>query len=151
MIQAANTDSEIQLADPAARKRAIWIAIVAISAAGVLALVAHFKEGQVVAWLTENSDTMIRQPGIVFAVVFIAMLPLVCFSAYMFNQARKIIRSERIPPPGQKVIKDTPVITGRKALRQGRILRILTIIMTVFFLLVPFWVVMILMTLSKSI
>ena len=144
-------DREIQPADPAARKKAIWIALGAISLACLLALVLYFQEDRMNQWLSENADTLVRQPGIVFAVVFLAMLPLVGMAAYMFNQANRIIRAQRIPPPGQKVIKDTPVITGRKAVRQGRLLKVLTVFMGLFFMLVPFWIVLILMTLNKSI
>jgi hypothetical protein len=50
---------------------------------------------------------------------------LTCFigpSAYLIIVGNRIIRSRRIPYPGQKVIRDTKVIEGKKAVFRGRLL-----------------------------
>ncbi len=54
--------------------------------------------------------------------VMCALFVFVGPSLYLILTGRKIIRSERMPYPGQKVIHDTKVITGPKAVFRGRLL-----------------------------
>jgi hypothetical protein len=53
---------------------------------------------------------------IIFLVLF--AVPAV----YLIRTGRKIIRSEQFPFPGMKVIRDTEIITGSRALFRGRLL-----------------------------
>jgi|WetSurMetagenome_2_1015567.scaffolds.fasta_scaffold00046_11 hypothetical protein len=50
------------------------------------------------------------------------LVPLVGPSFYLMATGRRIIRSKRMPYPGQKVIHDTRVVEGKKAVVRGRIL-----------------------------
>ena len=143
-------ESDIQPADPAARKRAVWFVLFVAVLGGALALALVFREAQINQWLNQNAEILIQQPGIIYSVLFIAMLPLTGGAVYMYRLADRIIRSQRMPPPGQKVIKDTPVITGRKAVRQGRGLKFLSTLMGLIGLLLPFGIVVMLMMLQKS-
>jgi hypothetical protein len=58
------------------------------------------------------------------------MLILICIigpSCFLIYVGRRIMVSQRMPYPGQKVIHDTKVITGKKAVLRGRMLLILGI------------------------
>lgn len=151
MNQSPTPEQEIQPADPAARKRALWIVFASLALVLVLALVAYGKEDPVEKWLSENTEAIASSPGIVFIVTFILMTPIIGGAIHTYRLAGRIVQSQRIPPPGQKVIKDTPVITGRKAVRQGRGLKLMAALMGLFGLLLPFGLTLILMMLNKSI
>lgn len=151
MNQSPKPEQEIQPADPGARKRALWIVFVSIGLALILALVTFFKEDQIEQWLTVNAEAIASSPGIVLIVTLLLMTPILAGAIQMYRLAGRIVQSQRMPPPGQKVIKDTPVITGRKAVRQGRGLKFMAALMGLFGLLLPFGLTLILMMLNKSI
>lgn len=51
--------------------------------------------------------------------IFLSFLPL---SASLFWLGRKIVRAGRFPLPGAKVIRDTEVLRGGRAIARGRLL-----------------------------
>lgn len=51
--------------------------------------------------------------------LFLSILPL---CGFIFWQGRKIMVSERFPAPGTKVLRDTEVIRGARAVARGRLL-----------------------------
>jgi hypothetical protein len=55
-------------------------------------------------------------------VLIIIFLSLIIPGIYFLKLGRKIILSETFPPPGTTVIKDTPVIEGKKARQKGMLL-----------------------------
>jgi hypothetical protein len=64
-------------------------------------------------------------PAMLNAGEIAVMSLLVCFlgpAVYLILIGARIIRSQRIPYPGQKVIRDTKVIEGKKAVFRGRLL-----------------------------
>lgn len=141
---------EIQPADPGARKRALWTLFAILVLTGTAAIAFHFYGGRVERWAQDQLLELANRPQILFLLAFVLMIPLAGASIPVFRQASKIVKSERIPPPGAKVLKDTPVITGKKAIRQGRGLQIMAVLMALFGLLVPFGVAIILMLLQKG-
>lgn len=50
--------------------------------------------------------------------IFLSILPI---SAFLFRFGQKIVRAERFPPPGSKVIRDTEVLRGDRAVARGRL------------------------------
>jgi hypothetical protein len=72
--------------------------------------------------------------------IFLSILPI---SAFLFRFGQKIVRAERFPPPGTKVIRDTEVLRGGKAIARGRlfigialVVAVLALGSAVFF---PYW------------
>ncbi|HMD67882.1 MAG TPA: hypothetical protein VKF42_03320 [Chitinivibrionales bacterium] len=63
------------------------------------------------------------------------LVPLIGPSIYLIVVGRRIIRSKRMPYPGQKVIHDTKVIDGSRAIRRGRTLLWLGIV-CIFFVVI---------------
>jgi len=122
-----NTPSqEILKADPSARRKAILSCIVAVIF-GILILV-----WIVPSWF-EYLNTLPKDQSISLAINLIAFLSVIPFSIslYFYRQGLKIIKSERCPPPGTKVIKDTPIIMGEKARWRGKVLIVISIIILV--------------------
>ncbi len=73
---------------------------------------------------------------------------LVCLSflplcAFLYLQGRKIILSECYPAPGVKVLRDTEVIRGQKAVNRGRLLVRIAITIAILAILAawyfPYW------------
>jgi len=58
----------------------------------------------------------------------ILTVPLIALAVYVWTLAKKIIRAREFPPPGLRVLWDTPVITGEKAFARGRLLQVFAVI-----------------------
>ena len=58
--------------------------------------------------------------------IFLSILP---FAVYFLRFGQRIIESEQLPPPGTKVIRDTKVIRGDKAIARGRVVFFLSLLM----------------------
>jgi len=48
-------------------------------------------------------------------------------AAYLWLLGRKVLSAREFPPPGQRVIRDTPVVTGEAAVARGNQLRVLAL------------------------
>ena len=53
--------------------------------------------------------------------------PLVAFAVYLWSLGAKVLRVRQFPPPGYRVIRDTPVISGQAAELRGRALKVLAV------------------------
>jgi hypothetical protein len=140
----------IQAADPGARKRAIWL-ITAIIAAGLIAFLAHSMfEQPFNDWARNVVLDLIRKPGLLYLALFLTMLPLLAVCVYLFFQGSRIVKAQRMPYPGQKVIKDTPVITGQQAKQRGRAVQMIAVFMGLLSVALPFIPVLFMLYLSKG-
>lgn len=63
-----------------------------------------------------------RAVGIITVWFVLAFLSIIPMALYVLAVARRVIRYERIPPPGAKAIIDTWPILGQKARLGGRVL-----------------------------
>ncbi len=96
-------------------------------------------------WLKSYLDSLEPRAALNFItwsliVIFLSILPI---SAFLFRFGQKIVRAERFPPPGTKVIRDTEVLRGGRAVARGRlfigialVVAILAVGSAVFF---PYW------------
>lgn len=148
--QVPSEEVEIQPADPAARARALWLVLIILIFGGALLVALYFHEERISEWARENLVQLAQQPTFLFLVVFVLMLPLVGVAVHVYRLASRVVKSKRMPPPGQKVIKDTPIITGSKAVRQGRSMQVMAVIMAIIGVLLPFGLAIILMMLQKG-
>jgi hypothetical protein len=64
---------------------------------------------------------------------------LILSGAYLGRFAMRILASGQFPPPGARVIRDTPILRGAPAKRQGRSMATLAILLVVLGLALP-WV-----------
>lgn len=129
---------EIQPADPVARKRALMLVGGAVVLGAVLLVFDTFYEVKSEALFRSIALHFLDRPLTMFLVLLALVVPMVAVSVYIFIQAGRIVKSQRMPYPGQKVIKDTVVIEGDEAVKRGRGLQFLAVVMTVFSLMVPF-------------
>ncbi|MDX1557158.1 MAG: hypothetical protein R3212_14100 [Xanthomonadales bacterium] len=140
----------IQKADPAARSRAIWIAVFGVLLAGLLVLLVNLFEAQFTEWGRDISAGVINHPEMLSVVLFVMMLPLLASAVYVFIQGGRVVKSQRMPYPGQTVIKDTPIIEGKPAVKHGRALQAVAVVMMVLSLAVPFLPPLFMLFLSRG-
>ena len=125
---------EIQRADPRQRRRVLFaLTGVALAAAlGILYLDAYLKELHELAEQAQPvaAARAMRAVRTGFALL---MEGAVGLSAYLGRTSWRTLRSERFPPPGQRVISDTRIRRGHQARRHGRaglVLAALTLLLT---------------------
>ena len=63
---------------------------------------------------------------VALVVLFLSIIPL---AAYLFTVGRKMMKYERFPPPGMKVITDTKVAEGEKVKFQGQVVVALSLVL----------------------
>jgi hypothetical protein len=119
----------IQRADPGARRRALLLAV-AIGAAGWAAFFVLQE------WLADlqTKDPAIAREALEDAMIWgtwAATLPVLVFATWLWLLGARVRRAERYPPPGAKVIRDTPVLTGREARSRGALLQVFALILGV--------------------
>jgi len=135
--------SDIQKADPAARRRAIWIVAIG-SVFGALAILSyqHF-ESRIYEWIEKNIELLTSTPELPFLFSLVLVSPLLFLSTYLFVYGHRAARARRLPPPGYAVARDTPVHIGKDALVRARIVQILSLVIALAGAMIPvfFWYV----------
>lgn len=111
----------IQPADPAARRRLLQLilVIIAVGVAGHAALdtwLEGLREMDPAEAAPRLAATLLWSVGILSAL-------LVGLAAYLWRQGGQIRAAGRFPLPGQKVVRDTPVVEGAAARHRGLILQ----------------------------
>jgi hypothetical protein len=75
------------------------------------------------AWIKQDVGARSR---IVFgALTLLTAGPALAAAAYCWRLGRRIVRTGRFPPPGYRVVRDTPVVIGDAAARWGRLVQTL--------------------------
>jgi hypothetical protein len=120
--------NEVQKADPAARRQAVLV-IVFATATGALLIAGfeHFRE-PFLEWLSsEPAETVRRAKLAVYVSAFILSAPVIAFATYLWLLGARVLRAQQFPPPGFRVIRDTPVVGGRGAMIRGHVIQILAV------------------------
>lgn len=71
---------------------------------------------------------MLRIIRIVIAFIFLSIVP---FGLYMCRLGWRVIKHRQMPPPGTKVIVDTKVLEGDKAVTCGRLIIAISLVLIV--------------------
>lgn len=122
--------TEILKADPAARRKALWLVVIAaLAAAGLLWYLQTAEQQLKVLTETDPALAMVRVLLALRILAVALVLSMLGFAAYLFRLGRRIQRAQRSPPPGMRVIRDTPVITGSGAQSRGRLLKLLAVVL----------------------
>lgn len=111
--------TEIQRADPRARRAALAY-LVAAAAGGAGCLLVFELYGQSLwRWLLQAP----RQDQLWFGALALVLLclPLVLFAVWLWRYGVRVLRSDRHPPEGVLVVRDTPVARGTVARRYARL------------------------------
>jgi hypothetical protein len=121
---------EIQPADRGLRKQTlVWLVLLtALGGAGLLAL--H-------GWLDHRRHPPypaagllgLDLPGVFLILVAILCLLVIGLGILVWRMGAQVRAAARFPPPGQRVIRDTPILQGVAATRRGRLLQGLAVVL----------------------
>jgi hypothetical protein len=120
--------TEVRRADPAARRTAALV-LVAGTCVGALLLVTFTRYRiPLTDWvLACAGSSALRVKLVVLVVPALLLAPLVALAVYLWALGGKVVRTREFPPPGLRVIRDTPIVTGERAVSRGRLLKVLAL------------------------
>ncbi len=103
----------------------------------VLVFIGVVLIGWVLPWSQDYLEGLEAQNalGILKAALVVLFLSILPLAAYLFVVGRKMMKYERFPPPGMKVITDTKVVEGEKVKFQGQVVVVLSLVLTLLGLL----------------
>ncbi|MEM7581944.1 MAG: hypothetical protein AAF560_01070 [Acidobacteriota bacterium] len=112
---------DVQPADPRLRRRflTVMVCVAALIALGIRALDAHLLELHVLAE-TAQPEAAVKAQDLMYKVLAVCFLAAAGLCLVLVRSSWKIIRSERFPAPGTRVLSDTPIRRGRAARRYGQ-------------------------------
>jgi hypothetical protein len=120
--------SEIQKADPDARRQAILVIVLGAALGGLLISgFENFREafGE---WLaSEPAETARRAKLAITLSVFVLSAPAIVAAIYFWLLGSKVLRGQQFPPPGFRVIRDTPIVRGPAAVTRGHVIQVLAV------------------------
>jgi hypothetical protein len=119
---------EIQPADPAARRRAL-ILLSALAGGGFVLLLGGAAMGEdLAAWVNEDPARSRARLTRIFTITTTSYFGIhLLFAAWSARLGFGVIRSQRFPPPGMAVVRDTRVITGKPARSRGAMIVVLPV------------------------
>lgn len=123
---------EMRKADPAARRNAV-LTVVLGAVVGALLIVGFNRYASLLrGWIESEPSEAPRRLRLVFLLgATLLSGPLVVFAVHLWSIGARVLRVQEFPPPGYRVIRDTPVIGGRSAVLRGRAFLILAIVLGV--------------------
>src|SRR5215468_4564944 len=119
---------EARRADAAARRTAALV-LVAGTCVGALLLVAFTRYRVALSdWVLADPRSSAQRVKLVLLLPAAVLLaPLVALAVYLWALGGKVVRTREFPPPGLRVIRDTPIVTGERAVSRGRLLKVLAL------------------------
>lgn len=123
---------EMRKADPAARRNAV-LTVVLGAVVGTLLIVGFNRYASSLRdWIESEPSEAPRRLRLVFLLgATLLSAPLVVFVVHLWSIGARVLRAQEFPPPGYRLIRDTPVIGGRSAVLRGRAFLILAIVLGV--------------------
>ena len=116
-------------ADPKARRKAIWVICVA-TVLGLAAILAfEYVRDDFQSWLEQHLEFLLEHPLVVFVVSLVLVSPVLAAGGYLYLVGKRTVRAQRFPPPGYAVTRDTPILEGGQAMRRGRVLQLLSLVL----------------------
>ncbi len=97
----------------------------------VLVFIGGVLVGWVLPWAAGHLEGLEAQKalGIIKVALVVLFLGAVPLADYLFTIGRKMMKYERFPPPGMKVIADTRVVEGEKVKFQGQVVVVLSLVL----------------------
>ena len=116
--------TEVRRADPAVRRRAVLFVILGTVVGALLILGFERYRTPLRDWLLSEPEERARRVKLVLSLTGVLLsAPLVAFAGYLWSLGARVVRAEVFPPPGYRVLRETPVIVGPPAVARGRTLR----------------------------
>lgn len=129
-------------ADPAARRQAVLLVILGAIAAALLILGFERYQTPLRDWLLSGPGEPAHRAKVVFlSLAAVLCAPMVMFAIYLWSLGGRVLRARQFPPPGYRVVHDTPVIEEQAAVSRGRGLKLLALCLGAgsVLLLLSFW------------
>jgi hypothetical protein len=117
--------TEIRRADPTARRAAALVLAVG-TCVGAL-LIAAFTRYRIPLTDWVLADGAQRVMLVLAILAALGSAPLLALAVYLWSLGGKVVRAREFPPPGLRVLRDTPIITDERAVFRGRLLKLLAI------------------------
>lgn len=122
--------TDIQRADPAARRKAIIIIIVSGIVGSLLILAFESYQARLYDWiLSDHGRSAHRLKILIILAAAFGAIPLFSLSIYLWSLGCKVSNSQRFPLPGQRVIRDTPILDGQATMTRVRVLKTLAVLL----------------------
>jgi hypothetical protein len=119
--------TEFRRADPAQRRRAVLLVVLGTVVGALLILGFERYRTPLRDWLLSEPEERARVKLVLFLTGALLSAPLVAFAGYLWSLGARVVRAEVFPPPGYRVIRDTPIIIGPAAVVRGRGLKALAL------------------------
>lgn len=122
---------EVRKADPGFRRLVIVVLVAGVCAGGVLIVSFDRYREALADWVRADSSRLGQRLELIFAAFAVLLAaPLVAMAAYLSSLGGRTVRAGEYPPPGSRVIRDTPIVRGREALSWGRALQSLAALLS---------------------
>lgn len=116
----------LQVADHRVRRFALILIAGAVFLGLFLVLLVEKNGLAIENWFLSKAHNFLEYPELAAFVFFIMVLPIAGISIYFWRFGSSAVASERFPPQGATVLRDTIVRIGKQGIRRGRILQILS-------------------------
>jgi len=118
----------LQRADAGARRQAVMFVVVGALAGLLLMVAVERYRLPLQDWLLSDPAQFARRI-VLLAHLAAALLtaPLLGFAFYLWSFGVQVMRMQRYPPPGCRVIRDTPILQGPAAQTHGHRLKMLAV------------------------
>ena len=115
---------DVRKADPVFRRLAIAVLVAGTCAGALLILVVERYREALAEWVRADAGRSAQRIELVLAgFVVLLLAPLVATAMYLSSLGRRTVLTREFPPPGFRVIRDTPIARGPEALSRGRSLQ----------------------------
>jgi hypothetical protein len=124
MTAASSGVMQIERADRRARRRAGVLVAIGAAAGLLIYWGVRSRLPALHAWIAQDpAQTPIRLKLIATGLAAAVAVPTLLFARHFWRLGNRVVRSNRYPPPGMRVIRDTVVWQGDSARRRGRMLQ----------------------------
>lgn len=120
--------TDIRKADPTARRKVALVLVVGTCVGALLIVAFERYRIPLSDWVLADPGASAQRARLIFLLLAVLLLaPLLAFAAYLWSLGERVVRAREFPPPGLRLIRDTPVITGERAVSRGRLLKVLAL------------------------
>jgi hypothetical protein len=80
------------------------------------------------AWLSSDPAEMAGRARLaIYLSALVLSSPVIAFAAYLWLLGKRVLRAQQFPPPGFRVVRDTPVMGGPAAVTRGQVIQVLAL------------------------
>jgi len=124
--------AEVQRADPAARRQAVLFVVIGALVGSLLIVGFERYRAPLREWVLPEPEQLVHRLKLLFLLSAVAVsAPLFGFAAYLWSFSGKVLRAQRFPPPGHRVVRETRILQGQAAISRGRSFKVLAVCLVV--------------------